>query len=81
VTNDEIRDVIFESLSEIAPEADPTTIDPEESLRDELDIDSMDFLNFVTALHERLGVSVPETDYPKVDSISGAVSYLASRVG
>jgi acyl carrier protein len=81
VTNDEIRAAILESLSEIAPEADPSTLDPGESLRDELDIDSMDFLNFVTALHERLGVSIPETDYPKVDSLDGAVSYLASRLG
>lgn len=81
MTNDEIRAAILESLSEIAPEADPSTLDPGESLRDELDIDSMDFLNFVTALHERLGVSIPETDYPKVDSLDGAVSYLASRLG
>lgn len=79
MTNDEIRAVVLECLSEIAPEADPSALGADDSLRDELDIDSMDFLAFVTALHERLGVSIPETDYPKVDSIGGAVAYLSSR--
>jgi acyl carrier protein len=47
--------------------------------RDQLDIDSMDFLNFVVALHERLHVDIPESDYPKVATLSGCVTYLAAR--
>ena len=76
-----IRAAIFESLSDVAPETDPASLDPSASLRDELDIDSMDFLNFVTGLHERLGVDVPEADYPKLDSVEGAVAYLAGKLG
>lgn len=79
MTNDEIRAAVLESLSEIAPEADPSTLGDDDSLREELDIDSMDFLAFVTALHDKLGVSVPESEYAQVDSIGGAVSYVAAR--
>ena len=79
MTKDEIRAVVLESLREIAPETEPETLADDESLREELDIDSMDFLAFVTAIHDQLGVSIPETDYPQVDSIGGAVSYVASR--
>jgi acyl carrier protein len=75
----EIRDAVFSVLGEIAPEADPAAVNPAESLRDQLDLDSMDFLNFVIALHKRLGVEIPEADYPKLASVDGAVSYLAAR--
>lgn len=80
MSTDEIRAVVLSSLSDIAPEADPSSIDPSANLRDELDIDSMDFLAFVTALHDRLGVSVPESDYPAVSTIEGAVRYVESRL-
>jgi acyl carrier protein len=78
-TQGTIRDAVFSVLGEIAPEADPAAVNPAESLRDQLDLDSMDFLNFVIALHKRLGVEIPEADYPKLASIDGAVSYLAAR--
>ncbi|HET9212843.1 MAG TPA: acyl carrier protein [Thermoanaerobaculia bacterium] len=78
-TQETIRDAVFSVLGEIAPEADPAAVNPAESLRDQLDLDSMDFLNFVIALHKRLGVEIPEADYPKLASVDGAVSYLAAR--
>jgi len=81
MTQDEIRSVVLKSLESIAPETDPSGIDPSESLREELDIDSMDFLNFVTALHEELKVDIPEADYAAVDSIDGAVAYVADKLG
>lgn len=80
MTDDEIRALLLECLSDVAPEIDPATIDPSESLREELDIDSMDFLAFVRALHERTGVSIPELDYPKVDTLDGAVAYLGAKL-
>ncbi|MFY9820931.1 MAG: acyl carrier protein [Thermoanaerobaculia bacterium] len=80
-TQTEIRDTIFSVLAEIAPEADPAAVNPAESLREQLDLDSMDFLSFVIALHKRLGVEIPEADYPKLASIDGAASYLAARIG
>ena len=77
---DEIRRVVLEELSNIAPETDPAGIDPGTDLREALDIDSMDFLNFITALHKRLGAAISEADYPKLFTIDDAVDYLASKL-
>ncbi|RIA54996.1 acyl carrier protein [Dichotomicrobium thermohalophilum] len=77
----DIRAVVLEELGNIAPEADMSTVDPKADLREELDIDSMDFLNFITALHDRLGVNVPELDYPKLTTVDGAVDYLRNQRG
>lgn len=77
MTKDEIRTVVLRSLGEIAPEADPATIKPEVGFRDQLDLDSMDFLNFVIALHQALGVDIPEADYPRLATLDGCVEYLA----
>jgi len=78
VTPDEIRAVVLETLAGIAPEVDPAAVLPDVDLRDELDIDSMDFLNFVIALHERLGVDIPERDYPKLGTLDAIVDYVAA---
>jgi acyl carrier protein len=67
---------VLRCLGEIAPEADPARVKPDVSFRDQLDLDSMDFLNFVIALHEALGVDVPEVDYPKLATLDGCVGYL-----
>jgi acyl carrier protein len=79
MTTDELRNAIFESLRHIAPEVDPKTLDPDLDLRDQLDIDSMDNLNFVLGLNAATGVDIPERDYPKLYSINEAVSYLAAH--
>jgi len=79
MSEDEIRAVVLEELGNIAPEADMSVVDPQADLREELDIDSMDFLNFITALHDRLGVNVPELDYPKLTTVDGAVAYLVEQ--
>ncbi|NBC88197.1 MAG: acyl carrier protein [Alphaproteobacteria bacterium] len=79
MSEDEIRAVVLEELGNIAPEADMSAVDPKADLREELDIDSMDFLNFITALHDRLGVNVPELDYPKLTTVDGAVVYLQGK--
>jgi acyl carrier protein len=79
VTRDEIRQVIVDALGKIAPEINPASIVPGVSFRDQLDLDSMDFLNFVLALHDRLGVEIPEADYPRLYTLDDAVAYLASK--
>jgi acyl carrier protein len=56
-------------------------LDPQADLREALDIDSMDFLNFVIAVHHRLGVEIPELDYPKLVTLGGAISYLEAKLG
>ena len=76
----DIRAAVLEEFSNIAPEIDPATIDPAADVRVALDIDSMDFLNFITAIHRRLQVDVPELDYPKLITIGGAVAYLQARL-
>lgn len=81
MTRDEIRNVVIRKLTAVAPEVDPSTLDPAEDLRDQVDLDSMDFLNLVIALSEELGVEVPESDYPKLATLDGMVAYVAAAVG
>jgi acyl carrier protein len=80
MTNDEIRARVLEVLAKIAPELDPAELAPGENLRDQLDVDSMDFLNFVIGLHQAFGVAVPETDYRKLLTLDDCVTYLAAKV-
>ena len=77
MNEERIRSAIFEGLSRVAPEANPHEIDPGISLRDQLDIDSMDFLNFVIGLHKTLGVEIPEIDYPRLATLNGCIEYLS----
>ena len=78
---DEIRATVIAELGNIAPETDASTIDPNADLREALDIDSLDFLNFVTALHKKLGVNVPESDYANLLTVKGAIAYLVQKTG
>jgi len=72
-------DVIREVLARIAPEADLDTVDPRAQLQDELDLDSLNFLDFVVGIHDRTGIDIPERDYPAVATLEGCVAYLAGR--
>lgn len=74
-----IRQAVIDATLGIAPEADFASVDPSRSLREQLDLDSFDFLNLLIALHERLGVEVPEADYGRVDSLDALVAYLADK--
>jgi acyl carrier protein len=76
MNSDEIRAVVIAELSNIAPEMDVAAIMPDADLRETLDIDSMDFLNFIMALHKKLGVDIPERDYPKLFTLARAIFYL-----
>ncbi len=67
-------------LRGIAPEVDLASIRGDADLRDELDIDSMDFLRFMVQLHERLGVDVPEADYPRVRTLDGCTAYVRQKL-
>jgi acyl carrier protein len=77
-SRDEIRATVLRVLGEVAPEADLERIRPAVSFRDQLDLDSMDFLNFVIGLHHALGVDIPESDYPKLATLDGGVEHLVS---
>jgi acyl carrier protein len=78
-TPDEIRQTVLRLLGEIAPEADLTALKPAVSFRDQLDIDSMDFLNFVIMIHKTFGVEIPEADYPKYGTLNGCVEQLSVK--
>ena len=80
MTESEIRRIVREALSNVAPEVDLGSIDPAKDLRDQIDLDSVDFLNFVIGLHKELGVDVPDADLPKLGTLDGCVVYLQSKM-
>jgi acyl carrier protein len=73
-------DVIRDSLAEIAPEVDFDQLAPDVELRDQVDLDSMDFLNLTQAIADATGVEIPERDYPRVATLSGLLAYLDARL-
>ena len=77
----DIRAILQEELGKIAPEQDLPALDPAADLREALDIDSMDFLNFVIAVYHRLGIDIPELEYTKLATFDGAVRYLEAKLG
>ena len=80
MTKDQIKETVLRVLGQIAPEADLSQIKPDLRIRDQLDIDSMDLLIWVIALHKELKVDIPEADYPKLATLDGCVDYLATRL-
>jgi len=75
-----IRQAVIDSVQAIAPEADFASLDPRRPFREELDLDSFDFLNVLIELHARLGVEIPEADYGKLDTLETMLGYLAARL-
>lgn len=78
--SDRVEEGLRLALEAVAPEADWTEIDPDENLREALDIDSYDFLRMLLKLQEQLGVEVPEADYPRLRSLADLRAYLAKRL-
>jgi acyl carrier protein len=79
MTESEIRQIVQQALSNVAPEVDVNAIDPAKDIRDQIDIDSVDFLNFVIGLHKQLGVEIPDSDVSKLVTLDGCVGYLMSK--
>jgi acyl carrier protein len=77
---EQIRTEVLAIVKRLAPEVDPTRIIPDKPLRTQIDLDSMDWLNVLATIHEKLGVNIPETDYGKVVTLDGIVAYLAERL-
>jgi acyl carrier protein len=80
MTDNEIRETVLRVLGGIAPEADLNQLTPQGRLRDQLDLDSMDFLNFVIGLHEELHIDIPEREYGHLATLAGCVDYLSTAV-
>jgi acyl carrier protein len=72
----DLKQIVMEAILEIAPEADFEALDPNDGLREQLDLDSMDFLNVVIGLHEALEIDIPEADYPRLYTLTSAIDYL-----
>ena len=76
MTNAEIKDLVLEIIEDIDDEADFASLDPDEPLRDQLDLDSMDFLDIVMELRKRHQLQIPEEDYPQLATLNSCVKYL-----
>lgn len=76
-TEQDLRALVISVLTDVAPDVDPGAIDDDADFVEQLDIDSMDFLNIVVAINERTGIEIPERDYPKLSTLNDAVGYLA----
>lgn len=80
MTRDELKTAVLRELGEIAPEADLAALDAAADLRERLDIDSLDFLNFIIRIHKALRVDIPEADYRRLLTLGGCLDYLAGRI-
>ena len=80
MSREEIASLVRGALTSVAPESADQPIEPEADFRDQMDLDSMDFLNFVIVLHEATGIDIPEKDYPQLASLNGCVDYLTAQI-
>jgi acyl carrier protein len=76
----DMREKVLSILAGLAPEVDVHALKPNVRLRDQLDLDSMDFLNFLIGIDEQLGVDIPEADYPKLASLDSIYAYLRAKL-
>ncbi|MDP7555569.1 MAG: acyl carrier protein [Nitrospinota bacterium] len=77
---EEIREIIYNIIKDIAPDEDLSNLDDTKAIRDQIELDSMDFLDIVLELRKRYKVDVPEEDYPKLATINGCVEYLEPKL-
>lgn len=80
MTRDEVAAAVRRALTSVAPEMDAVELAPNVPIRDQVDLDSFDFLNVLVALHRELGVDVPEADYGRMTTVDEAVTYLCERL-
>jgi acyl carrier protein len=80
MSREELADLVLGALASVAPESEGQPIEPDADFREQMDLDSMDFLNLIIALHEATGIDIPEKDYPQLASLNGCVDYLAERL-
>ncbi|MBE0582789.1 MAG: acyl carrier protein [Desulfofustis sp.] len=76
MTRVDITNLVIEIIADIDDEADFETLDPEQPLRDQLDLDSMDFLDIVMELRKRYKIQIPEEDYPQLATLNSCANYL-----
>ena len=77
---DEIKNIVFQLLKQIAPDTEPSTLKPDENIRETLDIDSFDSLQFLVSLNEKLGIEIPEQDYGKITTLKSLFNYILEKM-
>lgn len=80
MTASQVRQIVIDIIADIAPDEDVSSLDDKKSLREQLDLDSMDFLDIVMELRKRHKVEVPQEDYPKLASLESCVAYLSPKL-
>jgi acyl carrier protein len=79
MNEDQIKQIIFQLLKKIAPDTEPSQLKPDENIRETLNIDSFDSLQFLVALNEKIGIEIPEQDYGKVGTLNTLIQYLLEK--
>jgi acyl carrier protein len=79
MTEDQVKQIVIDIIAEIAPDEDTSNIKPEINLREQLDLDSMDFLDIVMELRKQHSIEVPEADYPQLASLDTCAAYLTPK--
>ncbi len=79
MTEDKVKQIVLDIIAEIAPDEDLSDVKPDLRLRDQLELDSMDFLDIVMELRKQHGIEVPEEDYPKLASLDSCAEYLLPK--
>ena len=79
MTHDECKQLVLDIVADIAPDEDLSNVKPDVRLRDQLQLDSMDFLDIVMELRKRHGIEVPEADYMKLASLNSTAEYLVPK--
>jgi acyl carrier protein len=79
LSREDVKKIVLHIISEIAPDEDVSNVKPEVRLRDQLELDSMDFLDIVMELRKKHGIEVPEADYPKLATLDSCADYLLPK--
>ncbi len=80
MTDTDLRTTVLTALRQVVPDVDLTTLRTDVSVREQVDMDSIDFLRFLVVIHTMLGVDVPEADYPHLGTVDSTTSYLAGKL-
>ncbi len=79
MNEEEIKEIVFQLLKNIAPDTEPSTLKPDENIRETLNIDSFDSLQFIVALNKKTGIEIPEEDYGKIATLQALTAYIKNK--
>lgn len=79
MNEEEIKEIFFQLLKKIAPDTEPSALLPDENIRETLNIDSFDSLQFIVALNEKTGIEIPEEDYGKIATLQALIAYIKNK--